>query len=116
MPKLIERLEAQRQIRAGIADVHAAYVATLAELRRTPFLESALQPGAPFPDFLLPNAEERLVSRDDLLAHGPVVATFFRGTWCPYCAIQLAALQEVLPEIAAAGASLAAFTPETGGR
>jgi len=112
----MERLDALRRARVSIADAHAAYEATVAELRRTPFLDRALRVGDSFPDFLLPNAEGRLVSRDDLLGRGPLVATFFRGTWCPYCAVQLAALEEALPEIAAAGASLAAFTPETGGR
>lgn len=116
MPKLIERLEAQRRVRANIADVHAAYQAMLAELRRTPFLDHALRIGEAFPDFLLPNAEGRLVALEDLLERGPLVATFFRGNWCPYCAIQLDALEEALPDIAAAGASLAAITPETGGR
>ena len=111
-----ERLEAAHAARVGIADVEAAYKAMLAELRRTPFLDHALAVGDAFPDFLLPNAEGRLVARDDLLARGPFVATFFRGTWCPYCAIQLAALEEALPRISGAGAMLAAITPETGGR
>jgi peroxiredoxin len=116
MASLMEQLDELRRVRTGIADVHAAYQAMLAELRRTPFLDRALRAGDHFPDFLLPNAEGRLVAREDLLAQGPVVVTFFRGTWCPYCAIQLAALEVALPAIAAAGASLAAITPETGGR
>ena len=115
MPSLMERLDEARRIRADIADAHAAYLAALAELRRTSFLHEATHVGEPFPDFLLPNAEGRLVSRDDLLERGPLVATFFRGTWCPYCAIQLTALEEALPAIAALGAGLAAITPETGG-
>ena len=83
MPSLMERLDEARRIRADIADAHAAYLAALAELRRTSFLHEATHVGEPFPDFLLPNAEGRLVSRDDLLERGPLVATFFRGTWCP---------------------------------
>lgn len=110
-----ERLKAAHAARIGIADVEAAYRAMVTELRRTPFLDHALHVGDRFPDFLLPNADGQLVSRDDLLGRGPVVVTFFRGTWCPYCAIQLAALEEALPRIVATGASLAAVTPETGG-
>jgi peroxiredoxin len=116
MPNLMDRLQALRARYSQIADVQAAYEAMLAELRRTPFLDQALQVGEAFPDFLLPNAEGRLVERDDLLSRGPAVVTFFRGTWCPYCAVQLDALEEALPQITAAGASLAAITPETGGR
>ena len=116
MPRLIERLDELRNQRSNIADVHAAYLAMVAELRRTPFLDHALRVGDAFPDFLLPNAEGRLAARDDLLRQGALVVTFFRGTWCPYCAIQLAALEEALPDIAATGANLVAITPETGGR
>lgn len=111
-----ERLQAAHAARIDIADVQSAYLAMLAELRRTPFLDRALRVGDAFPDFLLPDADGKLVARDDLLAHGPFVVTFFRGSWCPYCAIQLAALEEALPRIATAGARLAAVTPETGGR
>jgi peroxiredoxin len=116
MPNLMDRLDALRAQATNVADVHDAYHAMLAELRRTPFLDQAVRVGDAFPDFLLPNAEGRLVARDDLLRRGPVVVTFFRGTWCPYCAVQLDALEEALPQIAATGASLAAITPETGGR
>jgi peroxiredoxin len=116
MPSLMERLDEARQQRANIADVHAAYEAMLVELRRTPFLDQALQVGEVFPDFLLPNAAGQLICREDLLGRGPLVVTFFRGTWCPYCAIQLAALEEALPAIAALGANLIAISPETGGR
>lgn len=116
MASLMERLNAESAGRAATAEMQAAYEAMLDELRRTDFLGHALRVGQAFPDFLLPDAEGRLVSRDDLLARGPFVAAFFRGNWCPYCAIMLDALAESLPQIAALGATLAAITPETGGR
>src|SRR5258708_29174861 len=47
-----------------------------------------------------------------LLAKGPVVVTFYRGGWCPFCNLELKAYQAVLPRIAAAGASLVAISPE----
>ncbi len=43
---------------------------------------------------------------------GPVIVTFYRGGWCPYCNLELQAFQQVLPEIEAAGASLVAISPE----
>ena len=48
----------------------------------------------------------------DALANGPVVLTFYRGTWCPYCNTELRDLQAVLPEIEASGASLIAISPQ----
>lgn len=68
------------------------------------------------PEFLLPNAEGRLVDSADLLAAGPLVVTFFRGAWCAYCAMTLDALEAVLPDVADRGGTLVAVTPETGGR
>jgi peroxiredoxin len=48
----------------------------------------------------------------DLLAKGPVVVTFYRGGWCPFCNLELKAYQAALPRIAAAGASMVAISPE----
>ena len=48
-----------------------------------------------------------------LLARGPIVLTFYRGGWCPYCDVSLRALQAVLGDIRALGAELVAVTPET---
>jgi len=50
------------------------------------------------------------------LARGPLVVTFFRGGWCPYCSATLEALEAVLPQVSRAGGMLVAMTPETGGR
>jgi peroxiredoxin len=41
------------------------------------------------------------------------VISFYRGVWCPYCNLELQALQEALPEITARGASLVAISPQT---
>jgi peroxiredoxin len=113
---LHEKLDAQRARSVANPVLAATYEATFAELRRTKFLDQALRAGARFPAFLLPDARERLVSLADLLAHGPLVVTFIRGQWCPYCALTLAALEDSLPDIKAAGGQLVAITPETGGR
>ena len=64
------------------------------------------------PNFTLPDALGRPVSLADLLAQGPVVVTFYRGEWCPYCNLQLHALQAVLPTIRELGASLVAISPQ----
>ena len=44
--------------------------------------------------------------------HGPVVVTFYRGGWCPYCNIQLRAYQAVQPQMVALGARLVAISPQ----
>ena len=64
------------------------------------------------PDFELSDATGNTVNFKDLLAEGPVVLTFYRGGWCPYCNIQLRAYQENLDQFQALGANLVAISPE----
>ena len=76
---LRERLDAERARRMAIPEVRDAVTETLAELTSIGAGGTALQPGDPFPDFLLPDTEGRFVARDDRLAAGPAVVAFFRG-------------------------------------
>jgi len=62
--------------------------------------------------FSLPNQNGGIVKLADLLAKGPVVVTFYRGGWCPYCNMELGAYQEQLANIHAENATLVAITPE----
>jgi peroxiredoxin len=69
--------------------------------------------GALAPLFTLPDARGGKVALAELLVHGPVVLVFYRGAWCPYCNLQLAAFQGGLDDIRAAGATLVAVSPQT---
>jgi peroxiredoxin len=42
----------------------------------------------------------------------PLIVTFYRGGWCPYCNLELRAYQARLADIQAAGAELVAISPE----
>lgn len=75
-------------------------------------IKTAKQLGDTAPDFSLKNATEQTVQLSDYLEKGPVVLTWYRGSWCPYCNMTLARLQKELPNFKAAGASLIALTPE----
>ncbi len=108
-------LQALRRSR-DTAEVRAAYDEFLKRLDAGQVAAQACKEGDPMPGFLLPSADGRLVGSDELLAEGPLVVTFFRGGWCPYCAATLDALEAVLPELSRAGGTLVALTPETGGR
>ncbi|MGX1541488.1 peroxiredoxin-like family protein [Streptomyces adustus] len=66
----------------------------------------------PAPRFTLPSATGALVTLDDLLASGPVVLTFYRGAWCPYCNLALRALQRHHADITARGGRLVAVSPQ----
>lgn len=75
--------------------------------------EKALQAGDTAPGFTLEDEDGNSVSSRELLARGPLVTTFYRGVWCPYCNFDLQALEEVRPELEARGASLVAISPQT---
>ena len=98
------------------AEIRAAYDEFLDRLDAGQVAAEACKPGDRMPSFLLPNAEGRLVESGELLARGPLVVTFFRGGWCPYCSATLEALEAVLLELSRTGRTLVAMTPETGGR
>ncbi|WP_206696877.1 peroxiredoxin-like family protein [Marinomonas algicola] len=66
----------------------------------------------PLPAFSLPNQNGDDVSLNKLLETGPVIITFYRGGWCPYCNLELQAYQKELANIKAQGATLVAITPE----
>lgn len=83
------------------------------DLINSKIAENSLKQGGRFPSFALPNAVGEEVTLESLLTKGAVVISFYRGGWCPYCNMELRALQQALPEIEAKGATLVAISPET---
>jgi peroxiredoxin len=82
------------------------------ELAGSGIVENALKAGDQAPDFALPDAHGRTVRLSSLLKKGRVVLSFYRGGWCPYCNLELRALQQVLPELRQLNASLIAVSPQ----
>jgi peroxiredoxin len=83
------------------------------DLAASGLIERARKAGDEAPDFALPEARGGVVRLSTLAARGPVVVSFYRGGWCPYCRLELTALQHVWPQIRASGASLVAISPQT---
>jgi len=83
------------------------------ELIASGIAERSTGEGSAAPSFSLPNAQGEPVASESLWEEGPAVVSFYRGGWCPYCNVELRALQQRLPEIEALGARLVAITPET---
>lgn len=73
---------------------------------------SATQIGDKFPQFKLSDANGQDVSSQHLLQKGPLLITFYRGGWCPYCNIAVQNLQRQLDQFKARGVTLVAITPE----
>ena len=62
---------------------------------------------------MLPDPDDVMISSAELLENGPLVVTFYRGIWCPYCRGDLMALTNATFEVQSRGGSLAAITRQT---
>ncbi|MCK4675982.1 MAG: AhpC/TSA family protein [Gammaproteobacteria bacterium] len=85
----------------------------LQTLIATGIAEKSINKDQTFPAFNLPNADNKLRSLANFLSTGPLVVSFYRGAWCPYCNLEINALQKSLPDIVAAGGQLVAISPQT---
>jgi peroxiredoxin len=84
-----------------------------AEYDRRGVGDDALREGAQLPDATLLDPDGDTVSIRSFLETGPAIISFYRGSWCPYCNLELKAYQDMLSEIEAAGATLIAISPES---
>ncbi len=91
----------QRTVAEAFADLLASEVAA-----------GAIGVGDEAPDFSLPGVRGDTFNLGTRIEEGPVVLSFYRGSWCPFCNLELKALQASLPDIRACGASLVAVSPE----
>ena len=111
---LREQIAAYQQQRAGNtpADQLKEQRAERANRLRSASSGTSLQVGDSAPDFILPDAYGKPITLSILLKSGPVVLSFYRGDWCPYCNFALRAYQAILPEIIALHGSLVAISPQ----
>lgn len=95
------------------ADIREAMTRADMNLAASGITHRAVKAGDQAPDFRLPDARGGHVQLRNLLARGPVVVSFYRGGWCPYCNLELRALENTLPAIRQLGAELVAISPQT---
>src|SRR4029078_7804976 len=110
---MAERLDVFADATRKLHPSNAAIVDRLvAPLKEHDAGKDAPQQGAVMPPFVLSDENGRLVNLKDLLARGPVVVTFHRGHWCPYCRISISTLVKAQPRIEAQGARMVAIVPD----
>ena len=103
----------RRQFREKCADKTAVIERAIAALETRLQSRQLFQAGDIAPDFSLPaTTPDGAAQLKALLRQGPVVLTFYRGGWCPYCTLELRAYAEALPRIQALGASVLAVSPQ----
>ncbi|GGG59319.1 peroxiredoxin-like family protein [Epilithonimonas arachidiradicis] len=82
-------------------------------LRDSGALDKVLKKGDHAPEFNLKNQNGEIISSYELLKKGPLVVSFYRGSWCPYCVEEVKALDLFYPEIQANGADLVVLSPQS---
>lgn len=107
-----------REIRSGLLGSfgrrqYELYEASLKWTKKAGIIDNALKVGDRAPDFILPDAYGKFVSLRELLQRGPLILSFYRGSWCEFCVAELAALDHALPAFKARGSNVAAVSPET---
>jgi len=122
-PPDLEKTMLNQQIRETIqhfrenlpADLNGLIEQGAGEISALDIIERAKKAGDVMPDFTLKNQLGDTRSLAEYRAKGPLVVTFYRGVWCPYCNLQLKAYADRRKEIEAVGAMLVAITPEQPG-
>lgn len=75
-------------------------------------LERTIKVGDQLPNFTLKNQNGDNISSTELLKQGPLVISFFRGVWCPYCNLEIQALEQYATQFLAEGANIVVISPQ----
>ena len=108
----LQEAEQSRRVKRDPA-MTAKMDAATADLAASGIVDNSLKVGDKAPDFALPNVKGNTVKLSEVLAGAPVVLSFYRGGWCPYCNIALQHLQQHLGAFEAQGAKLVTVSPQT---
>lgn len=99
-------------LRTAPSNIVASFEAGLQKMREAGITNNSVNVGDTAPDFSLPDTDGNTVRLSELLKKGPVILTWHRGGWCPYCNIHLRVLEERLTDIVQLGGRLVAIVPE----
>jgi peroxiredoxin len=94
------------------ADIQAVHERTVATLKTQGLAAKSLGVDAKAPSFELPDQNGKPIRSASLLVDGFLVVCFIRGRWCPFDVGQMEAMSAIADQIAAAGASLVAISPQ----
>jgi peroxiredoxin len=99
-------------VREHEAPFAEAYDELANRLAQAKAFSAAPDSGDVFPPFALEDAHGIVHTLEEFLSKGPLVVSFNRGHWCPYCMVELSALKQGLSRIAAAGAQVVSIMPD----
>lgn len=111
-------------LNAQCAAVRDAFIAELPEEQKNTIMaagqrlaesdvaEHAVGVNDDAPAFTLTDTNGREFQLKEALLHGPIVLSFYRGGWCPFCSLELKALADREADMRNLGARLVAVSPE----
>lgn len=110
------RLQSNPEAEAAVADLGfgSVYESFIARLRDLNVGEMAPCVGEAFPNLALPDASGRYRSIQQLKDSRPLVISFNRGRWCPFCVHELQSWAAASPVLEAVGGSLIVVAGEIG--
>ncbi len=94
-------------------EVLEAFGKSIEDLQKKKIEEKSIKLGEIMPEFLLPNVKNEIINSNEILKNGKMIIAFYRGSWCPYCNLELKMLQDHLPKIKDKNATLVAISPQS---
>lgn len=94
-------------------EVLEAFGKSIEDLKTKSIEEKSIKIGETMPNFSLKNAKNEIVNSSEILKKGKMIIAFYRGSWCPYCNLELKALQEKISEFKEKNATLVAISPQS---
>ncbi len=82
------------------------------QIAETPEDISPLLVGEKVPNIKITSTEGDKISLFDIIEAQPTILLFYRGGWCPFCNVHLAAVGEKSEEINALGYQIVAISPD----
>jgi peroxiredoxin len=112
---LADKLKAQKEKGAAKTDAKTKKIMQKAhnEIAASDVGKNALRVGEKAPNVKFQSTSGGVVALKTLYKNNPVVLTFYRGAWCPYCRLELTQYNDELGDFRRAGVRLIAATPDT---
>lgn len=90
-----------------------AFEKSIEELKTRNIEENSIQIGENIPEFSLPNVYGKKVISSEIIKESKMILAFYRGSWCPYCNLELKFLQDNLSRIKEKNTVLVAISPQS---
>ncbi|AZA77936.1 AhpC/TSA family protein [Chryseobacterium sp. G0186] len=94
-------------------EIWDAFNQSIEDVKTKKIEEDSIQVGEKIPEFSLPNALGETIDSSEAFKNKKMVLAFYRGSWCPYCNLELKFLQDHLSRIKDKNAVLIAISPQS---